>query len=224
MWRFLEQTGRLLRGPDEGDLRGGRWSGIGQRAGLTLVCGAVYGGAMGSFGGISGDRPWQVVISAAKVPLLLLTTFVISLPSFFVLNTLLGVRSDFPVAVRALAGSQAWLTVVLAALAPYTLLWYASSASYGWAQLFNGLMFAVATFTAQGVLRNWYRPLIARNSRHRWLLRAWLVMYTFVGIQMAWVLRPFVGAPDMPVQFFREGSWGNAYVIIGRTIWQTLTR
>lgn len=222
MWRFLDRAGQLLRGPEEGDRR--TWSGVGKRAGLTLVCGAVYGAAMGSFGGVSGDRPWQIVISAAKVPLLLLTTFAISLPSFFVLNTLLGVRSDFPTAVRALAGGQAWLTVVLAALAPYTLLWYASFADYGWAQLFNGLMFAVATFAAQGVLRRWYRPLIARNARHRWLLRAWLIMYTFVGVQMAWVLRPFVGAPEMPVQFFREGSWGNAYVIIGRMIWETWTR
>jgi hypothetical protein len=126
--------------------------------------------------------------------------------------------------VRALAGGQAGLTVVLAALAPYTLLWYASFADYGWAQLFNGLMFLIATVAAQAILRDGYRPLIARDGRHRWLLRAWLVLYAFVGIQMAWVLRPFVGAPGLPVQFFREQGWGNAYVIIGQMAWETLTR
>ena len=50
----------------------------------------------------AGSRIWQVVYSAVKVPFLLLATFVISLPSFFVINTLLGLRGDFPHVLRAL--------------------------------------------------------------------------------------------------------------------------
>jgi hypothetical protein len=221
MSRLLAHVRAILRGPAADSP--GR-SGVGARAILTLACGAVYGAAMGTFGGLTGDRPLQILVSAVKVPLLLLATFAISLPSFFVLNTLAGVRADFPAAVRALAGGQAGLTIVLASLAPYTLFWYASVAGYGAALAFNGLMFAIATIAAQGVLRHAYRPLIARDPRHRWLLRAWLIVYGFVGIQMAWVLRPFVGSPDMPVQFFRAESWGNAYVILGRMVWEGLTR
>ena len=63
-----------------------------------------------------------------------------------------------------------------------------------------------------------YRPLVARNPRHRMLLRGWLVIYAFVGIQMGWVLRPFIGDPDSPTRFFRQGAWGNAYVELGRII------
>jgi hypothetical protein len=73
------------------------------------------------------------------------------------------------------------------------------------------------------LLRRSYRPLIARYPAHRWLLVVWLFLYVFVGIQMAWVLRPFVGAPDMPVQFFREEAWGEAYVELVRIIRATLT-
>jgi len=62
------------------------------------------------------------------------------------------------------------------------------------------------------LLRGYYRPLIDRNHRHRWMFRTWIVIYAFVGIQMGWVLRPFVGAPGAPVQFFRKDPWGNAYV------------
>ena len=47
-------------------------------------------------------------------------------------------------------------------------MWYASSASYRWAILFNGLMFAVASFAAQGLLRRSYRRLIGRHPQHRW--------------------------------------------------------
>src|SRR5579875_94993 len=120
---------------------------------LILAFGMSYGGVMGTYGGLAGDRPWQLVYSAIKVPLLILTTFVLSIPSFYVINTLLGLRDDFPRVVRALMTSQAGLTVILTSLAPLTAFWYVSGSAYQPAILFNGLMFAVASFGAQWMLR-----------------------------------------------------------------------
>jgi hypothetical protein len=34
----------------------------------------------------------------------------------------------------------------------------------------------------------------------------WIVVFAFVGAQMGWVLRPFIGSPGMPFTFFRERS------------------
>lgn len=45
-----------------------------------------------------------------------------------------------------------------------------------------------------------------------------VVTYAFVGIQMEWVLRPFVGDPAKPTTIFREGAWGNAYEVVGQNI------
>ena len=118
--------------------------------------------------------------SAVKVPLLLLATLMLSLPSYFVLNTLLGVRSDFAAAWRAVVASQAGLTIILVSLAPITAFWYASTSNYRSAILFNALMFAVASAGAQLMLRRAYRPLIEREPKHRWLLRTWIVLYAFV--------------------------------------------
>jgi hypothetical protein len=221
---FLLQAERVLRGPPDEGRPTSTAATVRRLLGFTLLCGLLYGTVMGSYGGVAGDRVWQLLYSAVKLPLLLLATFVLSLPSFFVLNTLLGVRDDFAAVLRALAGSQAGLTIVLASLAPYTALWYVSFAGYNEALLFNAAMFAVASFAAQGWLRRAYRPLAARSRRHAWLLRIWLFLYAFVGIQMAWVLRPFIGYPGAPVQFFREESWGNAYVIVARLIRDTLAR
>jgi hypothetical protein len=189
-----------------------------------VVFGAFYGSVMGTFGGLAGDRIAQVAVSAAKVPFLLLATFALSVPNFYVLNALLGLASDFRQAFRALLATQAGLTVILASFAPFTAFWYASSANYDSAVLFNALMFGLASLGAQGMLRRGYRPLIARNPRHRVLLRAWVVIYAFVGVQMGWLLRPFIGSPYQPVQFFRSGAWDNAYVVVVRLIWETLTR
>jgi hypothetical protein len=191
---------------------------------LVLIFGMFYGAVMGTFSATSLDRLLQIAYAAVKVPILLLVTFLISLPSFFVLNTLMGLRSDFADAVRALITTQAGLTIVLASLAPFTALWYATSADYSVAILFNAFMFALASFTAQFLLRRRYRPLIQRDPKHRILLRLWLVIYVFVGIQMGWVLRPFVGSPLAETRFFREGAFSNAYTYVGNLIWNVLTR
>jgi hypothetical protein len=44
------------------------------------------------------------------------------------------------------------------------------------------------------------------------MLRGWLALYAFVGVQMGWVLRPFIGQIGEPTTFFRSEAWGNAYV------------
>ena len=194
------------------------WRAVAELALLVVVFGLAYGAVMGTYAGPQGPRVTQMVYSAVKVPLLLLLTFAISLPSFFVLNTLLGVRDDFGAAVRALVATQAALTIVLASLAPFTGVWYVSVAGYRHAILFNALMFGIASVAAQFLLRRLYRPLIERNPKHRLLLRAWLVVFAFVGIQMGWVLRPFIGNPRGATTFFRAGAWGNAYVEVAGMI------
>ena len=185
---------------------------------LSFLLAIFYGAVMGCYGGIGGDRIRQPIYSGLKVPLMLLVTFALSLPSFYVLNLLLGLGEDFAETQRALLATQAILTIVLASLSPFTVLWYASFTDHDNATLFNAAMFGIATLSAQWRLRRYYKPLIARNPRHRWMLRLWLLIYAFVGIQMGWVLRPFLGHPNLPVSFFRPDSWGNAYVYVAEMI------
>jgi hypothetical protein len=189
-----------------------------------VLFGLLYGAAMGSFRALADQPQWllQIVYSSVKVPLLLTATFVISLPSFYVLNALLGLGRDFAPAVRALIAAQAGLAIILCSLSPLTLLWYASSAKYNQALLVNGAMFAMASLAAQWLVRGYYRPLIQRNRRHGKLLWAWLMVYAAVAIQMAWLLRPFIGSPDRGVQFLRDNPWDNAYEYVARLVWQAL--
>jgi hypothetical protein len=185
---------------------------------LVVVFGGLYGGVMASFTGLAPGRFPQLLYVAAKVPLLLLVSFALCLPSFFVINTLVGLRADFPEALRAVVATQASVAIVLASLAPVTILSYLSMTDYQMAKGFNGVIFAVASLGGQGLLRRYYQPLIRRSPRHRAMLYFWFVLYVFVAIQMAWVLRPFIGNPDLPVTFFRDEQWGNAYVEVLQTI------
>jgi len=213
---------RILRGDDRiADRHSAdgtaRYHGI-----IAFLALAAYGACMGSFGLWSADAEavqWlQVLYSALKAPMMLGVTFLICLPSFFVFNALAGLASDFRVSLRALAATQSGLALVLASLGPITLLWYATSDLYLIGVLVNTLMFAVATVSAQRLVVRYYRPLIRRNRRHRLMLGIWIVLYIFVGTQMGWVLRPFIGNPDGPVHFLREDGWGNAYIALAQII------
>jgi hypothetical protein len=41
---------------------------------------------------------------------------------------------------------------------------------------------------------------------------------------MGWVLRPFIGDPGAPVQFFRAEAWSNAYVVVFKLITSLVVR
>jgi len=157
-------------------------------------------------------RALQILYSALKVPLLLAVSALLCIPSFWVVNTVLGLREDLGRATRGILAAQATLAVVLSALCPITAVANLSISDYDTVKLFNGVQFAIATIAGHIVLGRHYQPLIRRNPRHRAGKAVWLVLYVFVAIQMAWVLRPYIGTPDRPPEFFREDAWSNAYV------------
>ncbi len=146
----------------------------------------------------------------------------ICLPSFYVLISVLGLRRDFAAALRGVLAAQAVLAIALGALAPVTALAYLSTGDYPFAVAFNGAQFALATLAGQLTLNRHWRPLVLRDRRHRIGRLAWLVLYVFVAIQMAWVLRPFVGSPELETRFFRSGAWSNAYVEVLAILWEVV--
>ncbi len=49
------------------------------------------------------------------------------------------------------------------------------------------------------------------------LLYVWILLFGFVGTQLAWTLRPFFGSPGQPFALYRKID-GNFYGEILRTI------
>jgi hypothetical protein len=70
----------------------------------------------------------------------------------------------------------------------------------------------MASVVAQIILRRRYVSLIKTDPVHRRMLILWLLLYAFVGVQVGWTLRPFIGSPNAPVAFFRNEPFSNAYV------------
>ncbi len=176
---------------------------IGRLALFLSLGGGLFGAVMGSLAG----RWLGGLYSATKVPLLVVGATLLCLPSFFVLNSLLGLRSDFRAALRGILAAQGTVALSLAACAPILTVAYISSSDYPAALLVNGALFAVSAYAGQSTLRRHYAPLIVENRRHRIALVAWAVLYVFVGIKLGWILRPFVGDPALPLEFLRAEQW-----------------
>lgn len=211
-WPIFQDAGALLHGgAARPQMRGSQ---IARLLLLLILCSLLYGLVMGTYTGFTSGKYLQLLYSSIKLPMLLMVTSALCLPSHFVVNALLGLRADYREAVTALLTTQAALTLILFSLAPLTAFWYLCDVDYSHAVLFNAAMFAVASVGAQFVLRREYAPLIARQPRHRLVVRAWIIIYAFVGIQMGYVLRPFIGNPDTPTTFLRENAWGNAYIVL----------
>jgi hypothetical protein len=53
------------------------------------------------------------------------------------------------------------------------------------------------------------------------VLIAWLAGNLFLGSQLSWILRPFIGSPALPVEFFRATALrGNFYESVFRSLQQ----
>ena len=60
-----------------------------------------------------------------------------------------------------------------------------------------------AAATTFGLSPHWDRPARRRPPGSA-VFNAWLVLFALVGAQMSWVLRPFIGDPDLPFAWFRD--------------------
>jgi hypothetical protein len=61
------------------------------------------------------------------------------------------------------------------------------------------------------------RPAPASTPPSMTLLYVWILLFGFVGTQLAWTLRPFFGSPGMKFSLYRDIE-GNFYGEILRTI------
>ena len=49
----------------------------------------------------------------------------------------------------------------------------------------------------------------------RTVFRCWVVLFALVGAQMGWVMRPFIGTPELPFSWFRERDSNFFAAVLG---------
>ena len=101
----------------------------------------------------------QIPASMLKVPALFLLTLVITFPSLYVFNALVGSRLKFLATLRLLIGSMAVMLAVLSSIGPIVAFFSISTTSYPFMVLLNVVVFALSGFLGLGFLLKTLRKL-----------------------------------------------------------------
>jgi len=191
---------------------------------LALALGAIYGLCLGTFALFGGHDAagLQMLSATVKVPLLFALTLVVTFPSLYVFSALQRLPLDIGNTLRLMLLTIVVHLAVIASLGPVFSFFAASTDSYAFMKLLNVAFFATGGVLGFMVLRQSTRAMFesswanqpdvapADRARAGQVLRVWCVVYAVVGAQMGWLLRPFLGSPDLAFAWFRERD-GNIF-------------
>jgi hypothetical protein len=126
---------------------------------VLLLLGVFYGLCMGVFAVVSrwgtakAAMGWeQAAASAVKVPLLFFLTLLVTLPSLYVFNALVGSRLTLGAVVRLLVSALAVMLALQASFGTIVVFFAVSTTSYAFMVLLNVVLFAVSGFLGLGFL------------------------------------------------------------------------
>ena len=239
-----------------------------------VLAAALFGASLGVFAITSRDvaDPRYVISGALKVPLLLLFTSGITIPSLYVFGALRGLRFSARELAAHLMVAHTVLAAVLASLAPVLAFFALTTSSYSFMVVLDVLACTVAgAFGVRVFVRALAEPpesdlvtiqtaaapaaldgptdegmasldemIVPTNSPlskpasaavaerpiappTAWnLLGSWLFLYAFVGVQAGWILRPFIGRPELVFVLFRPKE-GGFFGGVWYHLWQVIT-
>lgn len=169
----------------------------------ALIAGGIYGIMMGIYHSIA-----QALLSAIKVPLLFLVTLLICIPTLHFMGLILGSRLKLQQTISILVYAISITCVVLASFAPISLFFILSHSSYKFVMILHVLFFGFSGMTGLYYVRKNFHLLASLSSTNeetsrfsKLILPVWMLLYMFVGCQMAYLLSPFVGTDQQLILF-----------------------
>ncbi|MBI3866112.1 MAG: hypothetical protein HY290_29895 [Planctomycetia bacterium] len=148
MLKWLKDLDRILRGEATNleALREGRIEvPVVGLSFVILVLGLITGSCVGSFAVFRPRGPFfmQLLASTVKVPALFLLTLVVTFPSLYVFNALVGSRLTLLSLLRLLVAALGVTLAMLAAFGPIVAFFSVSTTSYPFMTLLNVLVFSI---------------------------------------------------------------------------------
>ena len=183
----------------------------------VIVFGAgLYGATMGWW-----RDPQQALYVAIKFPLIILLTVAGNALINGMLAPLLGLNIPFRQSFSAILMSFTIAAAILGAFSPVMafMIWNAppmspqavSGATYSLIKLANVAVIAFAGTTGNVRLFQTLARVGGSNAIAFRVLVAWLTGNLFLGSQLSWILRPFIGSPTLPVEFFRKAAFHGSF-------------
>jgi len=179
---------------------------------IILALSVFYGLVMGSY-----NSALQAGITGIKVPSLLFLALFICFPAFYVIQYMLGSKMTILQMVNTILSGFVVFSTIMASFAPIVIFFMITGNNYSFLKLLHvGIFIFSGVFGMRTIIealkyscekKNVY-PKIGIN-----IFKFWVVIFAFVGVQLAWNLRPFVGDRNLPLEVFRAKE-GNFYFAV----------
>lgn len=172
---------------------------------------ALYGCSMGLFRGA-----FPAAVSAIKMPLLFLLTVGICYPSLYAVNCVFGSKVGARGCARLLLLSVSANAIALASYAPFSFFFALTTSrqGYGFLILMHVGVLGLAGVASLAVVVRIFVAIShgAGRSMHPVPFLLWGALYAATGVQMSWVLRPWIGTWSQRYEPFRPlgGSFYEA--------------
>ena len=179
-----------------------------------LLLSIIYGATMGLYSG-----GLQIVYSAVKVPMLLLISLYLTVPSYYVLYSLLGGKRSLRQTATLLLSGFTIMATILLAFVPVNLFFIITTPRSSDAHSFTAIL-NIAIFTLGGFFALIYlikgAKILYKEPSEEWkpAFLVGSVILMFVGTQLAWVLRPFFNY----YEFFIRPLEGNFYTAVSSLV------
>lgn len=179
---------------------------------LICLCSFIYGVVMGSYNSFR-----QAISSGIKVPLLFTLAILVCFPAFYVIQHVLGSRLGFWQMLKVILSGFVMISIIMVSFSTIVIFFLITGDNYSFLKLLHVAIFAVSgIFGMKTILDALQYSCEKKNVYPRvgvTVFKFWILILAFVGMQLAWNLRPFVASRELPFEIFRQRQ-GNFYLAV----------
>ncbi len=183
---------------------------------IILVFSIAYGIVMGSHNSIL-----QSLVSGVKFPILILLSLLICFPAFYVIQFMLGSKISLSNMISIVFAGFVVFTTIALSFAPIVIFFMITGNNYSFLKLLHiGILTFAGIFGMRIIIQGLKYSCEKKNIYPKLgitIFKIWIIIFSFVSLQLAWNLRPFIGSKDLPTELFREKE-GNFYLAVIKTV------
>lgn len=179
---------------------------------LMMILSFFYGLLMGSYHSIS-----QAIATGVKISVLFSLTLLICFPAFFIIQFILGSKLKLHQMLTIVLSGFVLTSAIMVSFTPIIILFQLTGGNYYFLILLHIAVLGLSGIFGMKTVVNSLKYSCERKNIYPQtgvvIFRFWVVILAFVGIQLAWNFRPFLGDRGKPFKLFREYE-GNFYTAI----------
>jgi hypothetical protein len=172
----------------------------------------IYGVIMGSYHSFV-----QAIVAGLKLSVLFTLVLIICFPAFFIIQYILGSRLRFYQMISIILSGFVLMAAIMVSFTPIVIIFLLTGSNYYFLQLLHIMIFVVSGLFGMKIIVDALKYSCEKKNVYPQIgvviFRFWVIILAFIGIQLAWNFRPFLGDRDQPFELFRDYE-GNFYAAL----------